>query len=192
MGEFMADLITLAEYKAYAGLNTPNQDTQISGLIPGICQYVETYCNRKFKYFLDEPYTEVFSGKLYPLHLKHYPVTQIIIVEESLDFGATYTALEEFTGWILDREEGAIVSPLGSFTSGINRYSITYNYGYEVIPDDLKLAILDLVKYYMRNDMAVHSNKAPGTSNVQLDYQTNASIPAHIRRILDLYKVDYT
>jgi len=54
------------------------------------------------------------------------------------------------------------------------------------------LAIFDLVKYYMRNDMAVHSNKAPGTSIVQLDYQTNASVPAHIRRILDLYRVDYT
>jgi len=49
MGEHMANLITLAEYKAYAGLNTPNQDVQISTLIPGICQYVETYCNRKFQ-----------------------------------------------------------------------------------------------------------------------------------------------
>jgi hypothetical protein len=191
MGEYMADLITLAEYKAYAGLNTPNQDAQIAALIPGICQYVETYCNRKFKYFLNEPFTEVFSGKNYPIQLKHHPVTAVISVEESLDYGATYTGMEEFVQWVLDKEEGTIVAPAGLFSSGINRYGVTYNYGFEVLPEDLKLAIFDLVKYYMRNDMAVHSNKAPGTSIVQLDYQTNASIPGHIRRILDLYKVDY-
>lgn len=191
MGEYMADLITLAEYKAYAGLNTPNQDTQISALIPGICQYVETYCNRKFKYYVDEPFTEVFSGKNYPIQLKHHPIVQVLSVEESLDYGASYTGLDEFASWVLDKEEGTVVAPSGQFATGINRYAITYNYGFEVLPEDLKLAIFDLVKYYLRNDMAVHSNKAPGTSVVQLDYQTNASIPAHIRRILDLYRVDY-
>lgn len=187
----MADLITLAEYKAYAGLNTPNQDAQINALIPGICQYVETYCNRKFKYYITEPFTEVFSGKYYPIQLKHHPVTQILQVKESVDHGATYTTLDEYTSWVLDKEEGTVVQPLGVFVAGINRYSVTYNYGFETLPDDLRLAIFDLVKYYMKNDMAVHSNKAPGTSQVQLDYQTNAAMPAHIRRILDLYKVDY-
>lgn len=191
MGEYMADLITLAEYKAYAGLNTPNQDAQIAALIPGICQYVETYCNRKFQYYLTNQFVEVFSGKNYPIQLKHYPVTTVVSVEESLDLGSTYAALVEYTSWVTDKEEGTIVAPSGMLSTGINRYRITYNYGFTVLPEDLKLAILDLVKYYMRNDMAVHSNKAPGTSTVQLDFQTNAAIPAHIRRILDLYKVDY-
>lgn len=188
----MADLITLLEYKAYAGLNTPNQDTQLNIIIPSICEYVETYCNRKFKDHLVTPFTEVFSGKNYPLKLKHYPITQVLSVEESLDFGGTYLPLAEYTSWVLDKEEGAIVQPTGTFAPGINRYGVTYNYGFDTLPKDLKLAIFDLVKYYMRNDMAVHSNKAPGTSQVQVDYQTNAAIPAHIRRILDLYRVDYT
>lgn len=192
MGELMANLVTLAEYKAYAGLNTPNQDTQISSLIPGISQYVETYCNRKFQHYTTNPYTEVFSGKTYPLRPKHYPITAIVGVYESLDYGATTTELDEYTSWVWDSEDSAVVSPAGSFTSGINRYSIVYNYGYVTLPEDLKLAVLDLLKYYMKNDMAVHSNKAPGTSAVQLDYQTSASMPAHIRRVLDLYRVDYT
>lgn len=187
----MANLITLAEYKAYAGLNTPNQDAQINAIIPGVCAYVETYCNRRFKYFLTDTITEVFSGKNYPIQLKYYPVTGIVSFDVSLDYGATTSALIEYTDWVVDLEEGSIVSIAEPFTPGINKYHVTYNYGYEVLPDDLKLAILDLVKYYMRNDMAVHSNKAPGTTNVQLDYQTNAAIPAHIRRILDLYRVDY-
>lgn len=187
----MANLITLAEYKAYAGLNTPNQDTQISNLIPGICQYVETYCNRKFQQHVTNPITEVFSGKNYPISLKHHPIISIQRVEESTDCGSEYIDMDEFSQWVFDREESNIVSPYGEFAPGINRYAVSYTYGFPTLPEDLKLAIFDLVKYYMRNDMAVHSNKAPGTQAVQIDYQTNASIPAHIRRILDLYRVDY-
>jgi hypothetical protein len=188
----MADLITLAEYKAYAGLNTPNQDTQISSLIPGAIQYCETYCGRKFTKHLDDVFTEVFSGVSYPLVLKHWPLTQIVSVEESLDYGKTYEPLEEFVGWVFSVEDGAIIHPTNTaFISGINRYRVSYYYGYEVVPSDLKQAVLDLVKYYMRNDMAVHSSKAPGTNTVQLEWQTGVALPSHIRRVLDYYKVDY-
>ena len=188
----MANLITRAEYKAYAGLTTPNQDVQIDSIIPGVCEFVETYCKRKFQSFISTPFTEVFSGNTYPLVLTHHPLIAITGVEESLDYGATYSTLTEFVSWVFDREDNTIKAPSGRFTSGINRYSISYTYGYVILPEDLKLAILDLVKYYMRNDMAIHSPKAPGTNTVQLEYQAINSIPAHIRRILDFYRVDYS
>jgi hypothetical protein len=185
-------MITLAEYKTYAGLNTPNQDAQISALIPSAVQYCETYCGRKFTQYIDEAYTEVFSGVTYPLVLKHWPVVQVLSVEESLDYGKTYSPLEEYVSWVFDSEVGGIAHPTNSaFISGINRYRVSYYYGYTVVPSDLKQAIMDLVKYYMRNDMAVHSNKAPGTNTVQLEWQTGVALPSHIRRVLDYYRVDY-
>lgn len=187
----MADLITRAEYKAYAGLTTPNQDAQIDSIIPGVSQFIENYCKRKFQAFVVDPYVETFSGQYYPIVLTHFPLLNIVSVEESTDFGATYASMDEYTTWILDREENVIRSSFGSFNAGVNRYRISYTYGFEILPDDLRLAIFDLVKYYMRNDMAVHSNKAPGTNTVQLEYQAINSIPAHIRRVLDLYRVDY-
>lgn len=69
---------------------------------------------------------------------------------------------------------------------------MSYTCGYETLPEDLKLAAFDLVTYYRKNDGAIHSPKAPGSNSVQIEYISTASLPAHIRRILDLYVADYT
>ena len=107
----------------------------------------------------------------------------------SLDYGQTYEALVEFTDFVIDRENDAVMSlESAGFTKLINGYQITYTAGYEAIPQDLKLAIMDLVTYYVKNDMAVHSPKAPGTNAVQVEYITTSALPAHIRRVLDMYK----
>ena len=54
------------------------------------------------------------------------------------------------------------------------------------------MAVLDLVTYYRRHDAAIHSSKNPGSNTVQIEYISTTSLPAHIRRVLDLYKADYT
>lgn len=46
---------------------------------------------------------------------------------------------------------------------------------------------MDLVTYYVKNDMSVHSPKAPGTNTVQIEYVLSTTLPAHIRRVLDQY-----
>ena len=37
-------LITLAEYKAYEGITNPNQDTEITSIIPKVSELVKNYC----------------------------------------------------------------------------------------------------------------------------------------------------
>jgi hypothetical protein len=74
----------------------------------------------------------------------------------------------------------------------INGYKVSYFAGYEVVPEDLRLAVLDLVTYYRKNDGAIHSTKAPGTNAVQIEYISTTSLPAHIKRVLDFYVADYT
>jgi hypothetical protein len=102
-------------------------------------------------------------------------------------------SLEEFKDFVTDLQEGSIVSldPKG-FVYAINGYTVTYTAGYAVIPEDLKLAVMDLVTYYRKNDAAIHSTKAPGTNAVQIEYISTTTLPAHIRRVLDLYVADYT
>lgn len=185
----MADLITLAEYKAYAGLNTPNQDNQILNTIPAAVVFAETYCNRKFVKFYDTADSQVFSASTYPLVLKNWPIVEVESVEISVDGGATY---ELFDGWVFNQEDDSIESTTGvPFRRLVNGYKVNYKHGYPELPADLKQALLELIKYYIRNDMAVHSNKAPGTNTVQLEWQVSARLPSHIGRVLDLYKVDY-
>ena len=56
------DLVTLEEYKAYAAINSTNQDAAITAIIPIVSELVKNYCRRTFVDYIDEAKTEVFSG----------------------------------------------------------------------------------------------------------------------------------
>jgi hypothetical protein len=185
------NLITRAEYKAYASISSTNQDAEIDAIIPKVSQLVKTYCRRSFIDFVDEARSETFEGGYPVLLLKETPVTQIISVQQSKDYGQTYTKLVKFTDWVQRGDEVVAIDPRG-FEPLVNGYRVSYFAGYETVPEDLKLAVLDLVTYYRKNDGAIHSTKAPGTNAVQIEYISTTSLPAHIRRVLDLYVADYT
>lgn len=185
-----ANLITKSEYKAYAGITSTNQDAEIDLLIPKVSALAKTYCRRTFIDYLDETKTEVFSGGFDRLILAESPVTQILEVEKSTDYGQTYISLAEYTYWVLSGDYIFSTSNQG-FESLLNGYRVTYYGGYESVPEDLKLALLDLVTYYRKNDGAIHSSKAPGTNSVQIEYVSTTNLPAHIKRVLDQYVADY-
>jgi len=186
------NLITKAEYKAYAGISSTNQDAEIDSLIPKVSQFVKTYCRRSFIDYVDEILTERTSGGFDKIILKETPVVQVLSVEKSTDYGKTYSTLTEYTDWVLDTEDSSIVSlSVTGFEKLVNGYAVSYYAGYESVPEDLKLAIMDLVTYYRQNDGAVHSSKAPGTNTVQIEYVSTTNLPAHIKRVLDQYVADY-
>lgn len=186
------NLITKAEYKSYVGINSPNEDALIDSLIPKVSQLIKNYCRRTFVDYIDDPKVDQFNGGEV-LYLKEYPVVSVSSVEYSVDYGKTYVALAEYDDWVLNRAEDAIIPTSASiFQILVNGYKVTYTAGYESVPEDLKLAVFDLITYYRKNDSAIHSPKAPGTNSVQIEYITTTSLPAHIRRVLDLYVADYT
>lgn len=187
------DLTTLEEYKAYVGITNPNQDSTISALIPKVSALVKNICRRTFIDYIDEAKVERFNGGLgSTYYLKEYPLLSVSSVETSDDYGANYTELVEFTDYAADVEDHAIISlAADGFAKKINGYIVTYTAGYTTLPEDLKLAVFDLITYYLKNDMAVHSSKAPGTNTVQIEYISTTNLPAHIKRVLDLYTASY-
>lgn len=186
-----ANLITKSEYKAYAGITSTNHDAEIDLLIPKVSQLAKTYCRRTFIDHYDETKTEIFRGGFGSLILAETPIVQVVSVEKSTNYGQSYTKLTKFTDWVQDGDYIVSVNPAG-FEPLLNGYRVTYFGGFETVPDDLKLAILDLVTYYRKNDGAIHSSKAPGTNSVQIEYVSTTSLPAHIKRVLDQYVADYT
>ena len=188
----MADLLTKQEYKTYAGINSTNQDAEIEFLIPKVSELVKTYCRRTFIDHFDEAKIEIFKGGHSTIILKETPVTQVISVERSTNYGQNYTKLTKFTDWVQDGDTIVSLDAQGIWKELINGYRVTYFAGYEVVPQDLKLAVLDLVTYYRKNDGAIHSSKAPGTNSVQIEYVSTTNLPAHIKRVLDQYVADYT
>lgn len=184
-------LVTRQEYKSYANLTSPNHDQEIDQLIPKVSQFVKTYCNRTFVDWVNDPKLEYFNGDSQYLILKESPVIQVVEVAYSGDYGLNYTPIEEFKDWVQD-EDYIVSTATGGFKKALRGYRVSYFAGYEKVPEDLKLGIMDLITYYRKNDMAIHSNKAPGTNAVQIEYISTTSLPAHIRRVLDLYRSDYS
>lgn len=182
------NLVSRSQYKTYAGITSSNQDAKIDALIPVVSEFVKSYCRRTFVDYYDTDKTEYFRGGdgFYP---KELPVKEITSVEYSLDYGKTFAPLAEFTDYVLDQETSQILPTSNStFIERINGYRITYKGGYEVVPDDLVVAVLDMITYYIKNDSAIHSPKVPGSNTVQIEYISTTSLPANIKRILDIYK----
>lgn len=189
-----ANLITRAEYKTYVGITSTTSDAEIDLLITNISALVKTYCRQVFVDFFDEAKVEYFSGGGFDrYYLKEYPIVAVASVEYSIDYGATYTALTQYTDWVYDPSITAVraIGPLG-FKDTVNGYRVTYTCGYETVPADLKMAVMDLVTYYRKNDSAVHTHKMANPNSMQVEYIASSNFPAHIKRILDLYTVDFT
>jgi len=184
-----ANLVTRAEYKAYVGIKSDNQDTEIDSLIPKVSALIKNYCRRTFVDWVDEPKVEVFNGGGYFILPQETPVISVLSLEKSTDYGKTYSALEEYVDYVLDAESDNIASLASAgFEKQINGYKLTYFAGFETVPQDLKLVTFDLVSYYMKNDAVSHMQKTTASGSLQLEYMTSAQFPSHIARVLNLYK----
>jgi hypothetical protein len=186
------ELVSLQDVKSYAGISSNNQDTQITALLPRVSDYIKSYCGRSFVDYVTTSKVEIVSGEgSFYIYTDEPRIIGIESLEISEDYGLTYTPLVEYEDYVLDISADRLQAIKGVFINKPNSYRITYTAGYDLLPDDLLQAAIDLCMYYLKNDMAVHSNKAPGTNSVQIEYITNASVPAHIARVLHLYKKDW-
>jgi len=193
----MTDLITLAEYKDISGKVNDKDDTLISATLPGVSSYIRSYCNRSFTEYFATNKTEYFSfewaGEV--VFLNETPIVELVSVSERDNPSESYTTLTTNTDFVLDSRLDAIFRLNGSggrkyFCKGIDAVKVEYKAGFENLPDDLKLATVDLVNYYMRDEYKTEKTnisftvKTPGTSSSF----NNGNLPDHIRRVLDMYR----
>lgn len=204
-------LITKAEYKTYQNISSTTSDALIDSLIPKVSDLVKSYCRRTFVDYVDEAKVEYTDGGTPTIELLETPIISINSVEFSTDYGNTYTALTEYVDYAFSKTHNNIVrippntvsTPINTYTPYlptvypnifpplINGYKITYNAGYETLPEDLKLVVLDIVAYYVKNDSAVHTHKNANPNTMQVEYISSVHFPAHIKRILDLYTASF-
>lgn len=185
------NLTTRADYKAYAGISSTNQDVIIDSLIAKTSELVKNYCRRTFVDHWDSPKTEYFDGGTKELILSEGPVVAISSVSYSEDMGRTYTDIAEYDYWVLDGDYIRSTSTDGYFTEKIKAYKVVYTGGYEDVPYDLEVAVMDIVTYYLKNSAAVHSSRQLTPNTMQVEYISGSQFPAHIKRVLDLYKANY-
>ena len=193
----MADLITLATYKDAEGLSTPKEDLRINALIPSVSQLVKTYCGNSIVDFFSSNKTETFNinWATYIVQLTESPVNAIVSVKERESYGSSYVTLT--TGaqeYFLDSDTDSIfrttTAGYKNWPRGVGAVEVVYTAGYSAVPADLKLAVLDLVTYYLKDEHKQRQSIAGASiqnasSSSQRD---NVAFPDHIKRVLDLHK----
>ena len=194
----MADLVTLSDYKDAEGIGSPKDDLRISRIIPSVSELVKTYCANTFVDFVSSDKTEEFDiyWDTFAVQLTESPVISITSVQERSGYDQSYTTLT--TGayeFYLDKRTDSVIRTNESgarlnWKQGVGAVKVVYRAGYSSTPEDLKLAVFDLVTYYLKDEHK--ERRTLGGASIQNQSSTtqrdNVAFPAHIKRVLDLYK----
>ena len=196
----MANLISLADYKIAEGIQATKDDAKLDLLIESVSALVKTYCNNTFVDFYSSAKTETFNinyGESF-VQLTESPIVSITSVKERTNATASYTTLSENTDYYIDTKTDSIYRLTAggfekSFESGKGAVEVVYTAGYDGasnLPGDLKLAVIDLVTYYHKDEHKARQTIAGASIQNQgsTSQRNNVAFPDHIKRVLDLYK----
>jgi len=184
-------LVTLQDYKEYHGISSTTNDTRLELLVDLVSELVEAYLGRKIltNTYTDQ-YYEYLGGYVYR---SNFPITTVSKFE-------TYdTGNGDWTEWVvaddvfLSEDDGileVINDDIKNYvsTKRSKPVRVTYDGGYSTTPSDLKLAIFDLITYYNKREQT--PAKSFNSQSVDTSAGLNGSeMPAHIKRVLALYRV---
>lgn len=201
----MADLVTLQQYKDFAGLQGVQNDARINTIIDQVSQLVKSYCSSTIIDYAATNKTEFFTVKddlVDTIILEESPIIAVVSVEERTGQADPYVTLitenSNNSGkyeYVVNDDSDSITRTSGSGTKswpkGPKSVKVVYKAGYVSTPDDLKLAVFDLIKYYLKDERKERMSIAGATveNAVSSSLAGNIGFPDHIKRILDMYKI---
>ena len=200
----MANLVTLQQYKDFAGIKGLNEDAKINVIVPAISQAVKTYCGTSFIDFYSSDKTEFFDIKdtfTTAVMVDESPLISVSQVQERQSQAESYVTLitensdssgkyEYIVDTGLDLIRRTTATGDKAFPMGVQAVKIVYRSGYASTPEDLKLAITDLITYYLKDEHKQRQTIAGASIQNQASssQRNNVAFPDHIKRVLDLYK----
>ena len=191
----MTDLVTLAEYKESEGIASPKEDLRLATIVPAVSQLVKTYCGNSLIDYYSTNKVETFSidWDTHIAQLTESPVNTIVSVQKRDSVSESYSTVPT-TDYYLDKATDSVLYVTGStyknWPKGAGSIKITYTAGYSACPADLKLAVFDLITYYLKDEykerrtLAGASIQNAGSTSLR----DSVAFPDHIKRVLDLYK----
>ena len=194
----MADLITLEEYKDAENINTTKDDTRLSALIVSVSQLVKTYCANSIIDFYSTNKTETFNidWNSHIVQLTESPIVEVSLVQERDSYQESYTTLTTTAHeYFIDEKTDSIIrtnsgNTYKNWPRGAGAVKVVYKAGYASTPADLKLAIIDLITYYHKDEHKQRQTIAGASiqNQTSTSQRNNVAFPDHIKRVLDLYK----
>ena len=201
----MANLVTLQQYKDFAGLQGVKTDARINTIIPQVTEVVKNYCGSSIIDYYGSDKTEYFDildDRTSRIMLDESPLVSVSQVQERDDQASSYVTLitenSDSSGkyeYIIDTITDSIIRTNSTgvkyFPKGHKAVKVVYRAGYSATPEDLKLALFDLIKYYLKDERKARMQIAGAMveNQVSSSIARNIGFPDHIKRILDFYKV---
>jgi uncharacterized phiE125 gp8 family phage protein len=193
----MAGLITVDEYKEYAGLpaDDPVHDTVLGALIEAASMVVETWCRRSF---LKASVTEWCDGGGTPvLALRRAPIQLVASVALYENGGQGEATTVASTEYAIDADAGLLLylTP-GTTTSwgraywprGVRNIQVVYEGGFATLPAPVGLGVKLLTSFYYQRrggDPSVTGESGGGWSSSASEV---GELPAPVAALLAPYR----
>jgi len=184
----MANLISIQTYKQAKAITSSKDEEKLSTIIPSISQLVKTYCGNSFLDYVTEDKVE--------FHFPHRGENEIILDETPIINvsevweRAAYTDEYELVDPAEYRVNPRVDSIVRLGGPWMYDVKIVYNAGYEELPLDLRLAVIDLITYYHKEEYK--QLRTTGSASIQnvvtSTLKGNTDFPDHIKRVLDMYR----
>jgi hypothetical protein len=191
----MTDLVTLAEYKEAEGISSPKEDLRLATIVPAVSQLVKTYCGNSLIDYYSSNKVETFNidWDTHVVQLTESPANTIVSVQKRDSVSESYSTVPT-TDYYLDEATDSVLYVTGStyknWPKGAGAVKVTYTAGYSACPSDLKLAVFDLITYYLKDEHKERRTLAGASIQNQgsTSLRDSVAFPDHIKRVLDLYK----
>lgn len=188
-----APLVTLTDYKTYKKITKTDADVELQYIIDSVNVLVRTFVGHSIIDYYTTPYVETFNVKegQTSLHLNEWPVKDVVSVETRESYDQPYTTMSA-TDYYVDKEVDCIYIHGNStyWTPGFGAARVTYRAGYATVPLDLRMACLDLVHMYFKEEYK--EKRSLGSTTIDNTSSKTGAIaaewPLHIIRILDMYR----
>ena len=201
----MADLVTLQQYKDFAGLKSLEHDARINVVIDSVSQLVKSYCGTSLIDYASTnkvEYKTIKDSIVETIILEESPLIQVVSVQERTSQAEAYVTLitenSDSSGkyeYVVNDESDSITRTNSTgnkyWAKGVKSVKITYKAGYTSTPQDLRLAVYDLIKYYMKDERKERMSIAGASieNPISTSLRNNIGFPDHIKRVLDMYKI---
>ena len=186
----MPELVNLDDYKKYKKLIKTENDEALTLIINSVCAMVKTYCGHSFTSYYSTNKVESFNVSEYQhaLLLNEWPVKEVVQVEERQSDG-TY-AIVDAVDYYVDTAIDTVFKHTGYWASGFGAVKVTYKAGYATVPEDVKIAILDLISHYYKEEYKERKTIGQASIDNAPSYRQvlSSKWPMHVSRVLDMYK----
>lgn len=186
----MDDFITLQEYKEYKKLTKNDDDVKLGIIVNAVNSLIKAYIGRGVVLDPDTPIVEYITldydtDVIFP---ESWPINSVVSVTE-VPYGYNYDStihlpLEADVDYLIS-DNDRIYKVGGTWKTGPKAIRLEYTAGYDTVPDEIKLAAVELVNYYYKEQFL--QARTTGNTTITQLVPNQSTMPPHVKLILDNY-----